>query len=53
MADLKSVRDDEGRPVARGVLTREEAYSDEHMSAASDIVFDQRTGVHIRSAIEC
>jgi predicted AlkP superfamily phosphohydrolase/phosphomutase len=51
MADLEALRDDGGRPVAREVLTGETAYSGAHVSAAPDVVFDQRTGVHTSGAI--
>jgi predicted AlkP superfamily phosphohydrolase/phosphomutase len=40
-----------GQPIARNVLTAEEAYHGEYTSEAPDIVFDQRPGVHTSGAI--
>jgi predicted AlkP superfamily phosphohydrolase/phosphomutase len=51
VADLKSLTDETGRPIARRVYTREQAYSGEYVTDAPEIVFDQRPGVHTSGAI--
>jgi len=51
VADLASLTDETGRPIAREVLTREEAYTGPYVEEAPDIVFDQRPGVHTSGAI--
>jgi predicted AlkP superfamily phosphohydrolase/phosphomutase len=51
VGDLRTLRDHDGRPVAREVLRREEAYSGPHVGEAPNVVFDQRPGVHTSGAI--
>lgn len=48
---LESLTDDDGRPVAKEVYTREEAYDGPHLDDAPAIVFDQREGVHTSGTI--
>ncbi|SFS06530.1 Predicted phosphohydrolase or phosphomutase, AlkP superfamily [Halomicrobium zhouii] len=51
VADLESLTNPSGAPIAREVFTSEEAYSGDYVSDAPDIVFDQRPGVHTSGAI--
>ncbi|SDE80846.1 alkaline phosphatase family protein [Halorientalis regularis] len=51
VADLESLTDDDGNPVARQVMRREEAYDGPFVDDAPEIVFDQRPGVHTSGAI--
>lgn len=51
VSDLEALTDDAGRPIAREVFTREEAYSGPYTGEAPEIVFDQRPGVHTSGAI--
>ncbi|AGN00943.1 type I phosphodiesterase/nucleotide pyrophosphatase [Salinarchaeum sp. Harcht-Bsk1] len=49
LADLES--DVSGTPIAREVLTREEAYDGPYVEDAPEIVFDQTPGIHTSGAI--
>lgn len=49
--DLEALTNERGEPIARDVLTSEEAYDGEFTDEAPDIVFDQRPGVHTSGAI--
>jgi len=49
--DLESLTDEDGDPVARQVMRREEAYDGPFVDDAPEIVFDQRPGVHTSGAI--
>jgi predicted AlkP superfamily phosphohydrolase/phosphomutase len=51
VSDLESLTNENGQPIAREVLTREEAYSGPYTDEAPDVVFDQRPGVHTSGAI--
>ncbi|GAB3687855.1 alkaline phosphatase family protein [Salinarchaeum chitinilyticum] len=49
LSDLES--DVSGTPIAREVLTREEAYEGPYVEDAPEIVFDQTPGIHTSGAI--
>lgn len=51
VADLESLTNPDGDPIAREVLTSQAAYDGEYVDEAPDIVFDQRPGVHTSGAI--
>ncbi|MFD1588593.1 alkaline phosphatase family protein [Halorientalis brevis] len=49
--DLSELTDEDGEPIARNVMRREEAYDGPYTEDAPEIVFDQRPGVHTSGAI--
>jgi predicted AlkP superfamily phosphohydrolase/phosphomutase len=49
--DLSALTNDDGKPIARKVMHREEAYEGSFTEDAPEIVFDQRPGVHTSGAI--
>jgi predicted AlkP superfamily phosphohydrolase/phosphomutase len=51
VADLRTLEDDEGRPIASEVMRREEAYEGPYTGDAPAVIFDQREGVHTSGAI--
>ncbi|MDZ7850707.1 MAG: alkaline phosphatase family protein [Halodesulfurarchaeum sp.] len=51
VSELEKLTNDEGKPIARKVYTREEAYNGPYTEEGPEIVFDQRPGVHTSGAI--
>jgi len=51
VADLESLTNEDGQPIAREVFTRQQAYSGPYTDEAPDVIFDQRPGVHTSGAI--
>lgn len=49
--DLAALTGPNGRPIAREVFRREEAYEGPYVADAPNVVFDQRPGVHTSGAI--
>ena len=49
--ELAALENENGEPVAREVMRREDAYDGPYVEDAPEIVFDQRPGVHTSGAI--